>query len=144
MQVQTVSFDSPLALAFNSSLQTLVVVMTTPLMAEGFIAGGGQVNTDVDVYEAPTGQTWVGGECLSELEASNSSVQWYVRLQGTSTYTVGSTGGDGFDEGEVVAMIVAASVIGVAFICFSYYVITKNSDKLSTSHIPLDAVEARL
>jgi hypothetical protein len=142
MQVQTVSFDSPISLPFNHSGQTLVVVMTTPLMEEGYIAGGGQVNTDIDVLGGqPTGQTFVGGGCLSELEVSNSTVQWYVRLQGSSTYTsVGSTSGDSYSEIELIVMIVAASVIAVVFIGFSYYVMTKNSDKLAR-HVKLDVGE---
>ena len=138
MQVQTLSFDSPVTLPFNHSSQTLVVVMTTTVMAEGFIGGGGQVNEDVNVYGVPTGQTFVGGVCMPDLIASNSSIQWYVRLQGTSTYLPGGSASDGFDDNEVIAAIVAGCVIGAALIGFSYYVMTKNSDKLSKHHVMLE------
>jgi hypothetical protein len=139
MQVQTVSLDRPLSIPFNLTTQTLVVVLTTPVMAEGYIAGGGQVNTDaIDAYGEPIGQTFVGGGCLSDFRVSNSTTQWYVRLQGTSTYVSGSSSSDGFDDEEVIAIIIAGSVIAVALIGFSYYVMTKNRDKLSKRHVKLD------
>lgn len=142
MQVQTVSLDTPLVLPFNTSLQTVVVVMTAPVMSEGFISGGGQVNTDVTVYGRPTGQTFVGGECMSTLLPSNSTVQWYVRLQGSSTYRSGASSSDEYDENEIIAVIVAGSLVVIAVMAFSYYVMTKNYDKLS-KHQQLDE-ESRL
>ena len=143
MQVQTVSFDSPIKLQFNatnSSAQTLVVMMKTESMSEGFIAGGGQINANIDIDGMPVGQTFVGGSCLSDLQSSNSSLQWYVRLQGTSTYSADTSGEDAYDEAEIIALTVACAVIVILFILFSIYLMMKNREKMSR-HIDLAEVE---
>lgn len=92
MQVQTVSTtDAPL-ITFPNADATLVVVMSAPLMAEGFIYGGGQPNAAVI---GTTGETYVGGACREDFQdfssyassnnnAANARNQWYVRLHGSS------------------------------------------------------------
>lgn len=144
MQVQTVTLDTPLRLMFNKSYQTLVVVMTAPVMVDGYISGGGLVNEDVDVYGRPTGQTFVGGGCMSELQSSNSSTQWYVRLQGTSTYKSRTGTSPNYDKTEVIMVIVACCVTLITVIAFSYYVMTKNFKKLAVSQKMADMEESHL
>jgi hypothetical protein len=87
MQVQTVSPDSPINIDFESDSETLVVIMTTPVMSEGYIKGGGQSNS---VVIGTTAQTYVG-DCAggymaySDYTASNPNTQWYVRVHGSNS-----------------------------------------------------------
>jgi hypothetical protein len=93
MQVQTVSADTPFEIAFEKSTETLVVMMTTPVMSEGFIKGGGQFNSAV---KGTTGETYVGDcaggfmtysdyvESNTAIKGYNENAQWYVRLHGTA------------------------------------------------------------
>jgi hypothetical protein len=46
-QVQTVSFPDTVPVSFSNAAETLVIVMTVPLLSEGFILGGGAANEDV-------------------------------------------------------------------------------------------------
>ena len=46
-QVQTVTFPDAVPVAFSNTEETLVLVMTVPVMSEGFILGGGAANEDV-------------------------------------------------------------------------------------------------
>ena len=91
VQVQTVSSGENYPVKFNNYLETLVVVMTTSLMSEGYINGGGQVHGNVISTDA---ETYVGGSCKSDyvpvsdfinenhFPASYAANQWYVSLNG--------------------------------------------------------------
>jgi hypothetical protein len=114
MQVQTISFETPIQLTFNHSSQTLVIMMITPVMSEGYIGGGGQQNSNIYVDGKAVGQTFIGGDCKPELEVSSSenNIQWYVRLHGTSTYQYSSTSKFVYD-GVIVGIVIMCLIIVV-------------------------------
>ena len=140
-QVQTASFPEPVDVVFAGDSSTLVVVLSTPAMSEGFIIGGGAPNADV---VQTIGDTFVGGDCMSEWTAyydyandndmaSTANNQWYVKIHASETgsgSSDGSSSGDddvGLSDGElagvVVGTIAGAGILGVAgyFVYSSFF-----------------------
>lgn len=128
MQVQTVTFDQPVLLPFNKSDQTLVVVLTTPFMEQGFMSGGGQVNDAVRQVEGvAVGQTYLSGDCLNDFKPSNSSTQWYIRLHGSNMYKYAGSSVGGMFAGEVMAIIVVVCFVVAAAMALTYFITTRKS-----------------
>ena len=124
MQVQTADFDD-VAIDFNSDTDTLVIMMTIPIMTEGAIAGGGEMNLAV---AGTNKETYVGGVCLPNdfqkysewavaigaSEIDEVIPQWYVRVSGTSASSPSSSGSDDDDDlssGQLTYVIVSAVAI---------------------------------
>ena len=145
MQVQTVSADIPFEIDFDKDRETLVVMMTTPVMSEGFVRGGGQFNSAV---KGTTGETYVG-DCsggymtYADYVASNPSIkgynenaQWYVRLHGLSDDD-GDNDKDGDSDDSLSSGAIAGISIGViagvvAVGAIAYFLVFKKA-KSSTS-----------
>lgn len=123
LQVQTVSAEEEIPIKFGNSKETLVIVLTTPVMDEGFITGGGQENSNVI---GTTGETYVGGKCREDFESfydyandHGMSViaenQWYVRVHGTDKHSNGDDD-DSLSTGAVVGISIAAGVVGLGLL----------------------------
>lgn len=139
MQVQTTNFDN-VAINFNSATDTLVVVMTIPVMTQGAIAGGGQLNLGV---AGTSKETYVGGDCLadftrySEWAVSSGATeidevipQWYVRVSGTSAASPSAAGGSDDDDmtgGEIAAVAVTVVVVLALVAVIAYLLVTRAS-----------------
>ncbi|CAE7431603.1 hly [Symbiodinium microadriaticum] len=121
MQVQTVTADESITLDFANALQTLVVVMTVPVMDEGLMMGAGQFNGDV---VGTSGETYIGGECrtgfvpYSTFATDNgenpydAATQWYVRLHATTTVRKNSNDDDNsLSTGAIIGISIAAAVV---------------------------------
>jgi len=126
MQVQTVSLDKELEIEFSNADETMVVILSTPIMSEGFILGGGQSNAAV---MGSVGETYIGGDCLPDFvpydvyatEANLTSQvenQWYVRVHGSSTETTKKSDDDdsSLSTGAMIGISVAAAVGGLAIL----------------------------
>lgn len=147
MQVQTVSAQTPVKVDFQSLTETLVVVMETPVMSEGYIKGGGQLNIGL---KGTTGATYVGdctGGFISYAEyvdntptikRYNENAQWYIRLHGTavsksptSSPTQGSKKKDSEDDDSslssgAIAGISIGVIVGVIAVgAIAYFVFVK-------------------
>jgi hypothetical protein len=122
MQVQTVSADTPFEIDFEKDRETLVVMMTTPVMSEGFIKGGGQFNSAV---KGTTGETYVGDcaggymtyadyvESNSAIKGYNENAQWYVRLHGSNEDDDDGNDKDGDNDDSLSSGAIAGISIGV-------------------------------
>jgi hypothetical protein len=141
-QVQTATFSTPVTVDFNSGVETLVVVLATPYMSEGFITGGGTSNGDV---VNTLGETYVYGDCMTEWapffdyannngNSINAENQWFVRVHGSGTaYPSSDDGSDnGLSTGAIIGISVAASVVGLAAIgaALYFFVFAKKGDSL--------------
>lgn len=135
-QVQTASFAESVKIQYPNDVATLVVVLSTPAMAEGTIVGGGSPNAELVMT---VGDTYVGGDCLPggqyityyDYATTNNLVgkeanQWFVKL---SANTGKSGSGDGDDDelsdgalaGVVIGAVAGAAILGVV----GFYVFTK-------------------
>mmetsp|Transcript_25457 Transcript_25457/g.42907 ORF Transcript_25457/g.42907 Transcript_25457/m.42907 type:complete len:906 (+) Transcript_25457:32-2749(+) len=140
MQVQTTNFDD-VAINFNSPTDTLVVMMTIPVMTQGAIAGGGQMNLGV---AGTSRETYVGGACLTDLTkysewaVQNGATaidevipQWYVRVSGTSAATPSSdSSGDDDDDmtgGQIAAVVITVVVVLGLVAVIAYLLVTRVS-----------------
>jgi hypothetical protein len=143
MQVQTVTANESIAVQFSSSEQTLVVVLSVPLMSEGLMQGGGQFNEEV---VGTSGETYVGGDCLPDFvpysdfasgegaSTYDASTQWYVRLHATASASKNSNDDDNsLSTGAVVGISVAAAVIGLVVIAGIVFCLFFKSAKGETS-----------
>jgi Zn-dependent metalloprotease len=135
MQVQTTDFDN-VAVNFNSDTETLVVMMTIPIMTEGAIAGGGELNLAV---AGTNKETYVGGDCLADFEkysewavANGASAiddvipQWYVRVSGNSASSPSDSDDDDDMSGGQIAFVATsvAVVLGLVAI-IAYLLVTR-------------------
>ena len=137
MQVQTVTAPESISINFANAQQTLVVVLTVPVMDEGLMKAAGQFNGDV---VGTSGETYVGGACQTEyvpystFAADNgenpydAATQWYVRVHTVeSTKKKSNNDNDDLSSGEI-AGIVIGSVVGLAAIgAIVYFVLLKKS-----------------
>jgi hypothetical protein len=138
MQVQTTNFDD-VEIKFNSPTDTLVVMMTIPVMTEGAIAGGGQLNLAV---AGTSKETYVGGDCLtdftkySEWAVQNGATsiedvvpQWYVRVSGNSAASpsADSSDDDDMSSGEIAAVATTAVVVLGLVAVIAYLLVTRVS-----------------
>lgn len=150
MQVQTVSADTPVEIDFDDNSETLVVIMTTPVMSEGFIKGGGQFNSAV---KGTTGQTYVG-DCSGgymtyeafvqsnpSIKGYNENAQWYVRLHGANDDSVvddddkdkdSEDDDDSLSSGAIAGISIGV-IAGVAALGAVGYLIYSKRAKSSTS-----------
>jgi hypothetical protein len=154
MQVQTASADSSINIQFDSATETLVVIMSAPVMSEGYLKGGGQINANV---VGTTGETYVG-DCAggyiaySDFMANNPSyqnTQWYLRLHGNPYVAVASASptpsptseakknsGDDDDNSLSTGTIAGISVgviVGVIVLAAVGYFVFVKKGKSSTS-----------
>lgn len=152
-QVQTASFPEPVDVVFESDSSTLVVVLSTPAMAEGFVIGGGAANAEV---VETIGDTFVGGSCMAEWTAyydyanandmaSTANNQWYVKLHASETGGSDSGSSDGDDDklglsdgelaGVVVGSIAGIGILGVAgyFVYSSFFATASKTPLLGSA-----------
>jgi hypothetical protein len=143
MQVQTVS-DGEYAVNFGSDSETLVVILTTPLMSEGFILGGGQTNGDVI---GTNGETYIGGDCRTDfIDFYNYAVdhnldstaqnQWYVRIHGSAKTSSDSNGSNGLSAGAIAGITIGVCVGVLALVGCGYFVFMRS--KKSQMEQPLN------
>jgi len=148
-QVQTASFDEPIDVIFENENATLVVVLTTPYMEEGYIIAGGTPNPDV---VDTIGDTYVGGGCAPGFTAyydytrllnltNQESNQWFVKLSAEELDGDSSSGSDGGDDdltdgevaGVVIGTLAGAAILGVG----GYFVYTNFIAAGSSTKAPL-------
>lgn len=146
MQVQTVSSDTPIDIDLDDG-ETLVVIMTTPVMSEGFIRGGGQYNSAVK-------DTTYVGDCSGgymtyasyvqntpSIKGYNQYAQWYVRLHGANDEVFDddkdkdSEDDDSLSTGAIAGISIGV-IAGVAALGAVGYLIYSKKAKSSTS-VPL-------
>jgi hypothetical protein len=139
MQVQTTDFDN-VAINFESATDTLVVMMTIPIMTEGAIAGGGELNLAV---AGTNKETYVGGACLPDFQkysewavANGASAiddiipQWYVRVSGTSASTPSSSDSDDDDDmssGQIAFVATTVAIVLGLVAVVAYLLVTRAS-----------------
>jgi hypothetical protein len=139
MQVQTMNFDN-VAINFGSATDTLVVVMTLPLMQEGAIAAGGQLSLQAAGTDQ---QTYVGGACLEDFTSyaqwavDNGATaidevvpQWYVRVSGNSAASPSSDTSNDDDDmsgGQIAAVATTAAVVLALVAAVAYLLVTRVS-----------------
>lgn len=146
MQVQTADFDD-VAINFNSATETLVVMMTIPIMTEGAIAGGGEMNLAV---AGTNKETYVGGKCMpgviqkySEWAVANGASeinevipQWYVRVSGTSASSPSDTDSsddddDSLSSGQLAYVITSAVVVLGLIAVVAFLLVSRASSSAS-------------
>lgn len=155
-QVQTASFAEAITVNYENAVATLVVVLSTPYMSEGFIIAGGTPNADV---VNTIGETYIGGGCFPDWVTyydytqlfnltSQETNQWYVKLHadsvtppvpptddnsGADTSSENDDGlSDGAIAGAVIGSIVGVGVLGaVGYFVFTKFLVSSSSGKES-------------
>jgi hypothetical protein len=147
-QVQTASFLNAVEVRYANAASTLVVVMSTPAMAQGSIVAGGTPSPElVDTI----GDTYVGGDCVtgyqSYFEYANSTVgldtkasnQWFVKLSASTAAFPSSSSSNDDDElsDGAIAGIAVGALAGLAIIGVAAYCLVKSMAGSSAAKEPL-------
>lgn len=129
-QIQTISINDIIPLKFANSYESLVIIMKIPVMSEGYIFPGGNMNKHLDdIMDEGTyllqNEKFVTYYNLTKKTNFKSSAyaQWYIRIHGTKSKSNGNNSSNDLSLRNIliiVGSVIVFLIVGLLSIFFYF------------------------